>query len=205
MILKLILVLLFSINSVQAIDLQVGYGRFSIVDLGSLINSAPLVVDDTKVKVYSLSGLNDEEAKSIVAIQGISKAGETDLSINTQAGIYQFHLHLVQGQGQDMALGDNIRSRMYPNSFNLERSRSSIINMPAPINQYILAANPELVSYKSIKDYYDRDFLKTFALVTQNSLGKTDIVVPTQVGVYKFTINIGENSNETHSSFIDFN
>lgn len=206
MISRLLLLLSVLIQPVKAIDLQVGHGRFSIIDLGSLINTKPLVVDETKVRAYTLSGLNDEDSQSIIAIQGLSKTGDTDMSIDTQAGIYQFHLSLVQGQGQDMALGHNVRTKIYSQEFPLKQSRSSIVKMPAYINQYILAANPNLVSYQNIKDYYDKDFLKTFALITQNTVGKTDIVVPTQAGVYKFTINIGElNNDNLHHSFIDFN
>ncbi|MBT6842885.1 MAG: hypothetical protein HOA17_03685 [Candidatus Melainabacteria bacterium] len=192
-------------NQVKAnsIPLELGYGRFSLIDFGSLINSEPLVVDKSKARVYSISGLDDDEAKSIIAIQGLSKTGETDLTVDTQAGIYQIHLKLNPGQGKDLMLGQRSRSRIITKKFTLSKSRSTIVKLDSHINQYILAANPELVSYNNIKDYYETDFLKVFALVSKDQTGTTDIVVPTRTGVYKFSIEItGENND--HNSFIDF-
>ena len=201
----LLIIFILSLNQVQAssIPLKVGYGRFSLIDFGSLIISEPLLVDKTKARVYTISGLDDDDNKSIIAIQGLSQTGETDLTVDTQAGIYQIHLSLNDNQGEDLMLGEQSRCKIIATQFKLAKSRSTIVKLDSHINQYILAANPKLVTYNNIKDYYEPDFLKVFALVSKDQTGTTDIVVPSRSGVYKFSIEItGENND--HNSFIDF-
>lgn len=199
--------LLILCNPAQAETLRVGYGRLSIIDLGSLINAKPLITDETLVKVYEVSGLDAENDKSIIVVQGLKDSGETDLTIDTQIGIKQFHLVLESGAGEDTVLNyRQSRSMLIPHVFSLGQKRSTIIQMPAHINEYVLVGNPNLINLKQIKDYYDRDFLKTFALNTNTSQGLTDLVVPTRRGVYKLTLDIGGINSEDlqHNSFIDF-
>ncbi len=203
----ILFIMLITTLSVKAQTLRIGYGRLSLIDLGSLINSKPLIVDETLVKLYELSGLDIENDKSIVAIQGLKDSGETDLTIDTQTGIQQFHLILDTGAGEDLTLYPNLsRNYIVRKIYSLTPSRSTIVKMPAHINEYVLAGNPNLVSLKQVKDYYDKDFLKMFALVTNSNEGLTDIVIPTRRGVYKFSIDIGRINDENiqHTAFIDF-
>jgi hypothetical protein len=187
--------------------MKVGYGRLSVIDLGSLINAKPLVTDEKLVRIYEVSGLDAENDKSIIIVQGLKDSGETDLTVDTQTGIKQFHLILEAGDGEDIILNPRLsRNTISSEAFTLDLGRSTVIQMPAHINEYVLAGNPNLVNLKQIKDYYDQDFLKIFAINTNTNKGLTDLVVPTCNGVYKLTLDIGgiNNENLQHNSFIDF-
>ncbi len=205
--LGIILLAMFISLKAEANTLRVGYGRLSLIDLGSLINAKPLIVDETLVRAYELSGLDTENDKSIIVLQGLKDSGETDLTVDTQTGIKQFHLILNANNGDDLVMDPKLsRSYIVREPYLLAKSRSSIIKMPTHINEYVLAGNPNLVSLKQVKDYYDQDFLKIFALVTNINEGLTDIVIPTRRGVYKFVVDIGRMNDENiqHNTFIDF-
>ncbi len=210
LIITLIIMLIINSNA-EAQSIRIGYGRLSLIDLGSLINAKPLVVNEALIKVYELSGLDAESDKSIIAIQGLQASGETDLTVDTQTGIKSFHLILENTAGEDLILDPRLaRNYIIKSPYLLAQGRSSIVKMPAHINEYVLAGNPNLVSLKQVKDYYDDEFLKVFALVTNTNAGLTDIVIPTRRGVYKFTLDIVRTNNETndeniqHTAFIDF-
>lgn len=195
------------IASVRAETLRVGYGRLNVIDLGSLINAKPLVTDEKSVRIYEVSGLDAENDKSIIIVQGLKDSGETDLTVDTQTGMKQFHLILEAGDGEDIVLNPRLsRNTISSEVFTLDLGRSTVIQMPAHINEYVLAGNPSLVNLKQVKNYYDQDFLKTFAINTNINKGLTDLVIPTRNGVYKFTLDIGRinNENSQHNSFIDF-
>lgn len=194
------------INPAQAEELKIGYGRLSIIDLGSLINSKPLVTNEKLVRIYEVSGLDAEHDKSIIIVQGLKSSGETDLTVDTQTGIKQFHLILDPGTTENKIVNpQSSRSIIISEAVTLEPQRSTIIEMPAHINEYVLGGNPNLISIKQIKDYHDKDFLKTFALNTNASEGLTDIAIATRKAVYKLTLDIRRINNEhiQHHSLID--
>ncbi len=203
---SLLILLLFLSIKVQAQTLSVGYGRLSLIDLGSLITAKPLVVNEQLARVYELSGLDMESDKSILAIQGLKDSGETDLTVDTEAGIKQFHLVLNAAETDDLLLVPKLaRSNIVMQKYYLATERSSVVRMPAHINEYVLAGNPNLLNLKQVKDYYDAEFLKVFAFVTNTKAGETDVVIPTRKGVYKFTIEVGDDENLQHNDFIDIN
>jgi hypothetical protein len=202
---RILILLLLSCLQAQAIELKVARGRFSLIDFGSLIISKPVVLNQKLVNIYTLSGLDNEEAQSIIAIQGLEDQGRTDLTVDTQAGIYQFHLVLDEKSNQDLILGQARRSIIQEGAITLNQSRSCIVSSPSHINRYILAADPNLISYQNIKDYYHPDFLKVFSLASNKQEGITDIVLPTKTGVYKFTVLIKGAEDENHTNLIDLN
>lgn len=201
---KLLLLSLFLVLPAKAIDIKLGYGRISLIDLGALINSRPVIVNENLVHAYPLSGLDDEKDKTIIALQGLSDNGETDLTLSTSSGVYQFHIVIDDNQGEDfIAYPQLSRIKVMPQDYKLSTNRSTIIALPKHINEYVLAGNPNLINVKQIKDYYDKDFLKTFALNTNVNHGLTDLVMATRDGVYKITVDIKGDKNVEHTNIID--
>ncbi len=182
-------------------SLNVAYGRISLIDLGSLIQGDVLILDDSLVRIYKLSGLNDENKKSVLAIQGLKESGETDLSVRTASGIFQFHIALNPEESEDIIMQpNNSRTRILRAKFPLMTKRMSLITSPFHINEYVLGGDPDLVSVKQVVKDNDNEFLKTFALVTGEETGKTDIVVASKGSVYKFTVEIGANDHAENIS-----
>ena len=200
---RILLALVLTCIQVQAIELKVARGRFSLIDFGSLIIAKPLVLNPKLANIYPVSGLANEESQSVLVIQGLEEQGSTDLTVDTQAGIYQLHLVLNKDENQDLVLGQAQRTHIINATIPLKQSRSSIVSVPAHINRYILAADPSLVSYQNIKDYYHPDFLKVFAIGTNSKEGITDLVVPSQAGVFKINLSIKGGQDEDHTNIID--
>lgn len=181
-------------------SIKAAYGKLSLIDFGSVIKNEPLVLDDSLIRVYELSGLDNENDKSIIAIQGLKSSGATDLTVRTNAGIYQFHVTLNSNQSEDFILDpNNSRLKVFPNSFPLESSRMTLISSPSYINEYVLVGDPRLVSLEQVVSDDDPEFLKTFALLTSKNKGNTDAVVATKTGVYKFNLDIGALKDHTEN------
>ncbi len=180
----------------SAHNLNIAWGRIVLVDLGSLIKSEPLIGDDSLVRVYPLSGLNAEDDRSILAIQGIAETGSTDLSVNTEAGIIQLHITLGSTSSPDLILNSQ-RSRLCVSNqvINMSRERSLILETDSPINEYLLASRPNLFNLKQLVAQNDPKYFSSAVLQSKAS-GISDIVVATKSRVYKFTINTGGQNNE---------
>lgn len=193
---------LLSIHKAKAAeDLKVGYGKLSLIDLGSLIKNDILVLDESLIRVYTLSGLQEEDKKSVIAIQGLKKTGETDLTVRTSSGIYQFHITLDPDISEDLIINpNNARTHIISAEFPLDNNRMSLVSSPNYINEYVLGGNPNLISVKQVVTDDDPEFLKTFALVTNDKQGKTDVVVATKAAVYKFKLKIGADEHAENIS-----
>lgn len=207
MILRLINILLFlytlslGVNA-ESINIKVGYARIALIDLGSLIIADPILSDITKFKLYTLSALEDESHKNIIAIQGLKSSGEGDLSVKTNSGFYQFHLMLAE-ESTDYILNQQNSKIITLENILLQPNRSSIIRSKYPINEYILAGNPNLVTASQLVNYYDDDFLKVFLLNTKSYEGSTDIVIPTNNMLYKLPIKISNKYD--HENTVNLN
>lgn len=181
-------------------NIKVAYGKLSLIDLGSVIQNQITVLDESLVRVYPLSGLSDEDKKSIIAIQGLAKSGETDISVRTSSGIYQFHLALNPSICEDFVLEPSrARIKILKSKYPLAQERMTISSMPSHINEYVLAGNPNLISLKQIVQDDDPEFLKTFALASNSQEGETNIVVASKSGVFKFDIDIKANNYHTEN------
>lgn len=189
-------------TTLASTKINVAFGRLSLIDLGALITAKPVVKDKSLVNVYMLSGLSQEENKSIVAIQGLKKSGNTDLIIRTKKHIHQFRIILNNTEGEDLNLNpQNSRTKIIKKPFHLKTQRLCSVSSPSHINEYVLAGNPHLIDLEQIVSNTDPEYLKTFALSTKKQEGNTDIVIASKQAVYKFTIKIGE-SNEKHTENI---
>jgi hypothetical protein len=180
-------------------NLQVAYGRMSLIDLGVLIKDLPFVLDESLIRVYALSGFDDEMHKSILAIQGLKRSGQTDLSVTTETGIYQFHIRLDTSCPEDLLLKPSqSRSVMQAGNFHLAIQRMSLVSLPSEVNEYVLASRPDLLALKQVAGVDSEKFLKIFALASKDKAGLSDVVIATRLGVYKFTIVIGGNTDAQH-------
>jgi hypothetical protein len=198
----LILITSFSLNNAYAAEtLKVAYGKLSLIDLGSLIQNEPIILDDSLVRVQTLSGLNEEDKKSILILQGLKEDGSTDLTVRTASGIYQFHIVLDPDKRDDLIMNPlNAKSKILKSKFPLSKNRMTLVSLPKHINEYVLAGNTNLISLKQVVTDEDPEFLKTFALTTANSYGSTDIVVASKSGVYKFEVEIGNGDHTENIS-----
>lgn len=197
---SLLITLACSPTALAAEDLKVAYGKLSLIDLGSLLMNDVTVLDDSLVRVYTLSGLKEEEKKSVIAIQGLKSKGETDLTARTAAGIFQFHLILGNSREDLIMDPDNSRTKILDNKFPISLGRLSLVSCPSHINEYVLAGNPNLIELRQVVTDNDPEFLKTFALASKNVRGRTDIVIASKSGVYKFELDIGSKEHSENIS-----
>jgi len=199
---KLLLILCFSlIQAVQA--QQLGWARLAIMDIGSLVKSAPLVGDTSLVRAYLVSGMPDEDARSIVVLQGLSDSGSTDINIDSHAGLIQKQIALGM-QSEDLILNPvKSRSCIITQPYTLALERTTVIETDAPFNEYILASQPTLIELRHLHSENDAEYFKTIAIKAR-ATGLSDIVIATKSRVYKFTIKIGGTPNE-HTERIRLN
>lgn len=183
----------------SAQDIFLEPGRIALLDCGSLINAKVQIVNNELVRVYSVSGLEDETANSILVIQGLKNSGKTDLTISTSSGLIQLRVILNKERTTDLELNPQAsRLKIYNKTFELSSERAAIINLPAYINKQILVGDPDLIRVSQLLDYYDDNFLKNISIISSNYEGVTDLIIPSQSGVYKLTLNIKkENSHES--------
>lgn len=186
-----ILVLLLLCLPVNAQNIYLEAGKISLIDLGSLINSQPQIVNKDLVRAYTVSGLEDETASSVLALQGLKDNGETDLTISTSSGFYQFRIILNKESTTDFSLNpNNSRLKIYSKEFKLNPERSSVLSLPKYINRQVLIGDPDLLQASQFLDYYDSNFLKIISITSSQNEGTTSLVIPSQAGVYKLNIDI---------------
>lgn len=197
-----LIILLFLALPVCAEDIYLESGKIALIDLGSLINSEAQIVNKELVRAYPISGLEDENSNSVLALQGLKDSGETDLTVSTSSGFYQFRVILNNQKTTDLVINpSSSRLKLYPESFHLSPERSSIVSLPRYINQKILVGDPELIKATQFLDYYDENFLKLISITSSENKGQTSLVIPSQTGVYK--LNIDVNKEARHEANIN--
>ena len=203
MLIKLVLLLLLFLP-VSAEDVFLEPGRIALIDFGSLIESEPQVLNRKLLRAYVVSGLEDESASSVLALQGLQPKGETDVTISTSSGLYQLRVILNNQKTTDLNLNpSNSRLKIYTESFSLSTERSSIITLPRYLNKKILVGDPDLINVSQFLNYYDDDFLKVISLLSSSNQGTTDLILPSQSGVYKLKVDVNKgNSHETNINLI---
>ncbi len=195
--------LLFGLKAIAIPRIQLARGHLSLIDLGALITSKSINYDQSKLNLYKLSGMYDENDKSIVVAQALVNKGSCDLNIKTESGLKQLHLILTESNGEDFSFDPSrSRSRIYSEPIKIAKTRSTVIRLPTHINEYVLIGDPDLVKFEHINDFYDKDFLKSFALLAGDKQAKTDLVIASRHKVYKVPLEV-VNGNE-HMPFVDF-
>lgn len=189
-----LVIIILCILPCSATEVLVEQGRIALIDLGALIKGEIQSSNPEILRTYKVSGMEDEDYESIIAIQAIKETGESDLIVSTSSGLHQFRVIINKEVTEDLNLNPNkSRLKVYNKPFILENQRASLISLPAYINKKILVSDPDLISVDQFLDYYDDNYLKVFSIKTLKNNSVTDLVLPSQTGVYKLSIRTKEN------------
>ncbi|MEY3369928.1 MAG: hypothetical protein RLZZ361_598 [Cyanobacteriota bacterium] len=189
-------------SQISDYQIQVAPGRLTLIDLGAPLKSKPWLANNKLARVYTL--FNKKNNSSILVVQGISDSGACDLTADTESGIVNVLITAKSSPGNDLIMDPN-RSSIIDNKnfFQLNSYRTALIKLKSKIDEFVLAGDPDLIKCKAIFDFYDPNFLKSFALSGSNTVGKTDIVIATELGIIKFELEVNTNENQ-HNNIIDF-
>ncbi len=191
---KLLAILFCSMLAANAQDLA--WASLALIDLGTIIKSAPLVGDTSLLRAYALSGMQDEETRSVIVLQGLNNSGLTDINIDTYSGLVHLPISLTETNTEDQIMNTaKSRSCIIKQFYPVELERSLVIEVDAPLNEFVLAAQPTLVELRHLHQDNDPMYLRTIVLQAK-AAGTTDIVIATKSRVYKLTIKIGGTQNE---------
>lgn len=189
---SLILIFLFLPSSASQ-EIYVSKGRITLLSLNSLIKGEAKIFNPDIANVFILSGLDNEEDRSVIAIQGLKSSGVTDLSFKTSAGTKIIKLIASTNKGVIKDLEFNTRRNMINHSnLKLNPKRACLVKLRAPINEFLISGDPALVNFEHVVNYYDDEFLKTFSLRTFNLQGSTDLVIATKNGIEKINIEVAK-------------
>jgi hypothetical protein len=185
-------------------ELYLSYGRILLISLDSLKIGTFLISDESLVKVYKLN-------KSVLAVQALGEKGTAELIINTKQGLVHFNLNIGKSHSADFSLVE--RNRSYQSEINenaeigvrqqchklkiLPSSTVSVnslitIKLNSRIKGSVLASNSALLELKHLVNSQDDQFLRIFLLKIKNTVGITDIIVPAEKVVYKFTLEVNK-------------
>ena len=187
-------------------ELCLSYGRILLISLDSLKIRTLLVSDESLVKVYKLN-------TSVLAVQALGEKGAAELIINTKQGLIRFNLNIGKSHSADFSLLEKNKSyepeikestetriMSRPQFYKLKVlsntavSENSLITIKlnSRIEGPVLASNSALVELKHLVNSQDDQFLRIFLLKIKNTAGITDIVVPAEKTVYKFTLEVNK-------------
>jgi hypothetical protein len=185
-------------------ELSLSYGRILLISLDSLKIGTFLISDESLVKVYKLN-------KSVLAVQALGEKGTAELIINTKQGLVHFNLNIGKSHSADFSLME--RNRSYQPEINenaeigvrqqchkLKILPSSTVSMNSlitiklnsRIEGSVLASNSTLLELKHLVNSQDDQFLRIFLLKIKNTVGITDIIVPAEKVIYKFTLEVNK-------------
>ena len=165
-------------------ELCLSHGRILLISLDSLKIGTFLISDESLVKVYKLN-------TSVLAVQALGEKGTAELIINTKQGLVHFNLNIGKSHSADFSLLE--RNRSYQPKINTVSVNSLItIKLNSRIKGSVLASNSALLELKHLVNSQDDQFLRIFLLKIKNTVGITDIVVPAEKMVYKFTLEVNK-------------
>lgn len=187
-------------------ELCLSHGRILLISLDSLKIRTFLVSDESLVKVYKLN-------TSVLAVQALGEKGAAELIINTKQGLLRFNLNIGKAHSADFSLLEKNRSYhpeingnaengvVQPSqSYKLKILSNSVVSenslitvkLDSRIKGSIIASNAALLELKHIVNSQDDQFLRIFLLKIKNTVGITDIIVPAEKVVYKFTLEVNK-------------
>ena len=163
-------------------ELYLSYGRILLISLDSLKIGTFLISDESLVKVYKLN-------KSVLAVQALGEKGTAELIINTKQGLVHFNLNIGKSHSADFRLLErNISEEAKINTVSVNSLIT--IKLNSRIKGPVLASNSALLELKHLVNSQDDQFLRIFLLKIKNTVGITDIVVPAEKMIYKFTLEV---------------
>ena len=163
-------------------ELYLSYGRILLISLDSLKIGTFLISDESLVKVYKLN-------KSVLAVQALGEKGTAELIINTKQGLVHFNLNIGKSHSADFSLVERNISQQ-PEINTVSVNSLITIKLNSRIKGSVLASNSALLELKHLVNSQDNQFLRIFLLKIKNTVGITDIVVPAEKMIYKFTLEV---------------
>ena len=174
-------------------ELCLSHGRILLISLDSLEIGTFLISDESLVKVYKLN-------TNVLAVQALGEKGTAELIINSKQGLVHFNLNIGKSHSADFSLVDRNRSQQAEIKTVSENSLITI-KLNSRIKGSVLASNSALLELKHLVNSQDDQFLRIFLLKIKNAVGITDIIVPAEKVIYKFTLEV--NKAEAFRSEID--
>ncbi len=165
-------------------ELYLSYGRILLISLDSLKIGTFLVSDESLVKVYKLN-------TSVLAVQALGEKGAAELIINTKQGLVHFNLNIGKSHSADFSLVERNISQQ-PEINTVSVNSLITIKLNSRIKGSVLASNSALLELKHLVNSQDDQFLRIFLLKIKNTVGITDIVVPAEKVIYKFTLEVNK-------------
>jgi hypothetical protein len=165
-------------------ELYLSYGRILLISLDSLKIGTFLISDESLVKVYKLN-------KSVLAVQALGEKGTAELIINTKQGLVHFNLNIGKSHSADFSLVERNISQQ-PEINTVSVNSLITIKLNSRIKGSVLASNSALLELKHLVNSQDDQFLRIFLLKIKNTVGITDIIVPAEKVVYKFTLEVNK-------------
>ena len=165
-------------------ELYLSYGRILLISLDSLKIGTFLISDESLVKVYKLN-------KSVLAVQALGEKGTAELIINTKQGLVHFNLNIGKSHSADFSLVERNISQQ-PEINTVSVNSLITIKLNSRIKGSVLASNSALLELKHLVNSQDNQFLRIFLLKIKNTVGITDIVVPAEKVIYKFTLEVNK-------------
>jgi hypothetical protein len=165
-------------------ELYLSYGRILLISLDSLKIGTFLISDESLVKVYKLN-------KSVLAVQALGEKGTAELIINTKQGLVHFNLNIGKSHSADFSLVERNISQQ-PEINTVSVNSLITIKLNSRIKGSVLASNSALLELKHLVNSQDDQFLRIFLLKIKNTVGITDIVVPAEKVIYKFTLEVNK-------------
>jgi hypothetical protein len=187
-------------------ELYLSHGRILLISLDSVKIRTFLISDESLVKIYKLN-------TSVLAVQALGEKGAAELIINTKQGLIRFNLNIGKSHSADFSLLEKNKSyepeikestetriMSRPQFYKLKVlsntavSENSLITIKlnSRIEGPVLASNSALLELKHLVNSQDDQFLRIFLLKIKNTAGITDIVVPAEKTVYKFTLEVNK-------------
>ena len=122
-------------------------------------------------------------------MQALGEKGTAELIINTKQGLVHFNLNIGKSHSADFRLLErNISEEAKINTVSVNSLIT--IKLNSRIKGPVLASNSALLELKHLVNSQDDQFLRIFLLKIKNTVGITDIVVPAEKMIYKFTLEV---------------
>ncbi len=177
-------------------SISLGSQRLSVIAFDSPLKSTPIISHNNLIRVYPISSRENEDECDALLIQGLSDSGSTEIIANTFKQIFRIQINMSPSKNDDLNLG-NKQIWIKNENIKLGKNQNLILQLQKPINRYLFAGNTALLEYHPLSPIGSLEFWKNFVLSSRSQSGISDVVIPSSNGIYKFTVKIGENNNES--------
>jgi hypothetical protein len=186
-------------------DLAINEGEFTVIDFGNFNLIKKVTLSSPEIaRVYQLSGSAKLDKHSVLVLQGLKTFGETDLLAYSELKIHSFHLEAGSTSKSKVKVIDPLNTKFIKRgTIKAAPGRLILVNSRYPVNEYVLAAKAELVTYKKLLEPSDPNYLKTFGLATADFEGLTELIIATSGGVFMYELDIKNAYKGEHQSELE--